>query len=544
METPETLARDFLLKNAPHIQLQTWGGNVTNKSSFIDTRTDKEFTQPFKEVRRVINRNKDAMFGKTTRNTPESYNEKLTALCDHIQVVTYGKTRSKFIDTRRNIEFEEDNKQVLHRLKNPNHLFAPTKEEVVNKRGDSIEAKYGVRHALQSPDLLIKARDTLEQNHGVRSPLHSSAIQEKVTSTHLEKYGETRASKTVETKLKFKETCMEKFGGVAPMQNEVVRDKSRETCISKYGHTTYNASMEARIKSSKYLIDDLPLTVFAETSKYALSYLHYLARNNIDLTNINEKGTSIEKIIVSYLDSKNISYVQDRMLANTKYRPDFLIEDHKLIIECEGNYWHSDAQNKNNSFHVEKKDTYNNQGYVLLSFRESEIIQKFEIVSMLIDFFTADTSLVIKEPLNYHYSSNLTDYSLKLAKDSSVDCLVMSYKSQDVLMLFYSINGQELSITSILPCTPLDELTFLFVLDFGINILAKDIYRVFITLDHRFESFILPEGFSEVSKAHSFVWTKGLTVCHASDFPGNTGYDHGYHKLWDCGQTKFAKEIK
>lgn len=543
METPETLARDFLLENAPHIQLLTWGGNVTNKSSFLDTRTAKEFTQPFKEVRRVLHRNKDAMFGKTTRNTPESYNEKLTALCDHIQVVTYGKTRSKFIDTHRNVEFEEENKLVLHRLKNPGHLFAPTKEEVVTKRGDSIEAKYGVRHALQSPELLSKARDTLEQNHGVRNPLRSSAIQEKVTRTHIEKYGETRASKTVETKRKFKDTCMEKFGGVAPMQSAFVRNKAKETCLSKYGHTTYNASMEAKLSSSKYIVDNLPLSEFVKNSEYTLSYLKYLARNNIDILGLSEKGTTIERIIAGYLSSKNISYVQDRMLANTKYRPDFLLEDHKLIIECEGNYWHSDAQNKNNSFHVEKKDTYNNQGYVLLSFRESEIIQKFEIVSMLIDFFTADTSLVIKEPLNYRYSSNLTNYSLKLAKDSSVDCLVMSYKSQDVLMLFYSINGQELSITSILPCTPLDELTFLFVLEFGINILAKDIHRVYITLDHRFESFILPEGFDGVSSTHSFVWTKGLDLCHASDFPGNTGYDHGYHKLWDCGQTKFVKEV-
>lgn len=61
--------------------------------------------------------------------------------------------------------------------------------------------------------------------------------------------------------------------------------------------------------------------------------------------NIPNKNTSIELKIKGVLDVNNINYVQQHKLGNL-FSCDFYLPDHNLVIECDGDYWHSLPLNK------------------------------------------------------------------------------------------------------------------------------------------------------------------------------------------------------
>jgi hypothetical protein len=50
--------------------------------------------------------------------------------------------------------------------------------------------------------------------------------------------------------------------------------------------------------------------------------------------------------------------------------------------------------------------------------------------------------------------------------------------------------------------------------------------------------------FEFVSCSPSFRWTNSKECLHRMQFPGNTGYDHGYAKIWDCGQARYDLHVQ
>lgn len=51
--------------------------------------------------------------------------------------------------------------------------------------------------------------------------------------------------------------------------------------------------------------------------------------------------SSIEIKVKDQLDSYGIRYVQQKMLFNGMFFVDFWLPDYQLVIECNGDYWHS-----------------------------------------------------------------------------------------------------------------------------------------------------------------------------------------------------------
>ena len=57
-------------------------------------------------------------------------------------------------------------------------------------------------------------------------------------------------------------------------------------------------------------------------------------------------------------------------------------------------------------------------------------------------------------------------------------------------------------------------------------------------------SHLIELGFVEESCYLSFKWTNCQSeTWHRMKFPGNSGYDEGLVKIWDCGQAKFVKRV-
>lgn len=95
-----------------------------------------------------------------------------------------------------------------------------------------------------------------------------------------------------------------------------------------------------------------------------------LKRNNM---------TSIEKKIADLLDELKINYEWNKYVRTSKtWRfPDFTIG--KLILECDGEYWHKD-KNKD----LERQRELEEEGYTVLRFTDKEILNSLEQIKKCI----------------------------------------------------------------------------------------------------------------------------------------------------------------
>ena len=65
--------------------------------------------------------------------------------------------------------------------------------------------------------------------------------------------------------------------------------------------------------------------------------------------------------------------------------------------------------------------------------------------------------------------------------------------------------------------------------------------KIVTFIDRRYGSgsYLKRLGWEKTSSHISFVWTNSIETAHRMNFPGNSGYDHGLYKVWDCGQDRW-----
>ena len=68
--------------------------------------------------------------------------------------------------------------------------------------------------------------------------------------------------------------------------------------------------------------------------------------------------------------------------------------------------------------------------------------------------------------------------------------------------------------------------------------------KTYIDLRYGSGNYLPNFGFEKKSEFLSFKWMKNNKVYNRMQFPGNTGYEQGLHKLWDCGQAKYVKTYR
>jgi very-short-patch-repair endonuclease len=87
------------------------------------------------------------------------------------------------------------------------------------------------------------------------------------------------------------------------------------------------------------------------------------------------KKTYIEQRMANLLDELSVEYIFQYPIL--RYNADFAIPDLKIVIECDGEYWHKDKEAD-----LKRQKRIENEGWTVLRFTGSEINKKIEEVKL------------------------------------------------------------------------------------------------------------------------------------------------------------------
>lgn len=244
--------------------------------------------------------------------------------------------------------------------------------------------RYGVEAPMQSKAIREKSIRTCIQKYGVAHANKSQAVKDKISKTNrishstkeyrenykktiLAKYGVEHFSKTPEYLKRVTRTNLERYGAKHAMQTDKIKQKLAATNITKYGVS--NASKLVSRKNFPELIESSqhqwlcrcphPECDKCQDKIYITNCGVHEVRTKIGaelctkLHPINDHRSTMEYEICKMLDGMNIKYEINNRTIVAPQEIDIYVPSHKLGIEVNGCYWHSDAE-KDNQYHFNK----------------------------------------------------------------------------------------------------------------------------------------------------------------------------------------------
>lgn len=167
--------------------------------------------------------------------------------------------------------------------------------------------------------------------------VHTGYIINKAKSFGIKTKTIKESANNKDRRLRQINTNITKYGYTNVSQNNDIQKKKEETFMKHYGLRNI------------FCNNDYIKEKFKE--KYGVSCPAYL---NKPFNQKNNFNTSIHKKVLTILEKYDISYISDKHINLLKYnedlgrnynpRPDIIIEDHKIIIEVQGNYWHANPR--------------------------------------------------------------------------------------------------------------------------------------------------------------------------------------------------------
>ena len=251
------------------------------------------------------------------------------------------------------------------------------------KAKETMFIRYGVEHALKNSDFVKKAKTTNIDKYGVCSPLKNHEIYSKMLETKEKKYHD----KFYNNRAKFHKTMVERYGGTNVLNSDLKLQSYRKKAISaisrisKYVLPLFNIEDWIN-KEQKY-------TKLAwKCVKCGNEFNDYFANGRIPRCYScypKLAGTSQYEINMSqFLINLGLKIkTNDRTIIPPK-ELDIFIPDHKLAIELNGLYWHSELQGKDKYYHLNKTLECEKIGIQLIHIFEDEWIDKQDIVKSII----------------------------------------------------------------------------------------------------------------------------------------------------------------
>lgn len=422
---------------------------------------------------------------------------------------------------------------------NPDNCYFRPKGEVSKNNANSNKAqqtcrkKYGTDTPLQNKDILLKTQRTNIKRYGGNSPACSPHIIQKIKETNLYKYGVDNPAKLESIKKLTKENNKKKYGVEYPQLLDEYKLKAKQRTIENNQAYFFNG------KTSDILAQECDVSrscMNARIRKYG--YEQAIA--------IEKHYSEIECIMESILKEIDVEYIKQSKLE--KYIPDFILPNLQIIIEVDGLYWHSDAVINNKYYHINKKNFYSKLGFKSLFFREDEInISKHIIKSIIINKINKSTKIGARKCILKSISKK--DAKLFLHNNHLMGfgkgiCHGLIYNNEIIAIMQIINKSSHLEISRF--CTKINTNIvggFSKILNTIIKIYNPKSISTFIDNRYGDGDYLYRLGFELINEDISFRWIKNNKTFHRMKFRGNSGYQYGMYKLWDCGQTKFIKII-
>ena len=213
--------------------------------------------------------------------------------------------------------------------------------------------RYGVKNPSQSDEVIGKIQETFDLKYG-GNPF--SVFQDRIKKTNINKYG-TSHPLSRESNLRDKMSkdlvlsFLKKYEGFEIIDYEEIKGGTCKVkckvCLNEFTISKWN--LHQRIKNSKI---ENPCTIC----------------NPIGSSN----ETGIETFIKKILDKNRIPYQEKNRSILEGKEIDFYLPDHKIGIEVNGLFWHSEKF-KGENYHLDKTKFASDRGIYLIHIFEDEI---------------------------------------------------------------------------------------------------------------------------------------------------------------------------
>lgn len=422
--------------------------------------------------------------------------------------------------------------------------------------------RVNVGHRIINKDCCIKCKykkreEVSLSEYGVKNSSQRIDVRKKITESSSDRL------QSEDFKKKAKKTNLEKYGNESAMRNESIKQKQKNSVRKKYGVDNARQVPEISARATRKMIETKTkngsIKVYegktrpewAKDIGFSRSHFGKLSdKYGIEeaMKMIPSAGTQIELDFQNFLDGETIIYEKQFRLNTDKDSKAYYIADFKIdniLIECDGLYWHSDAAKLDSKYHFNKQKEYNHHGYTGLFFREDELRDKFDIVkSILFNRLNRSTRIFArkceldildnKEADTFFTNNHLmgkgrgTAFVLKQNNEIIAALRLKRLKDHKYEISRFCCLNHHCVIGG-----------FSRLLRFAIR--TKHPSSIITFIDQRYGKgdYLKDLGFDYIHCYPSFRWTDGIDVFHRLKFPGNSGYDQGLLKIWDCGQSKW-----
>lgn len=474
-----------------------------------------------------------------------------------------------------------------------------TKQKIKEGQQKVFDEKYGGKHPMQTEATKENFKTAMKEKYGVEHALQNKDLLEKSNNTKIELYGD----KNFNNRDKAKETCIEKWGVDNVRKTEEYNVKYKKTCLEKYGTDHASASKQYKLAHKMSMFEKFLTNDRFENFTHQFSVAEYkgvtptfnqkypFKCNRCDTDELHDISdgkyprcskcdkkfsifqTEIQDYISTLIEASPM-ISNDRTILHP-FELDIYIPDYKIAIECNSLCFHSEVfGNKNKAYHLNKTKNCSAREIKLIHVLDSEWKLKKDIVKSIFNsIFGKSTKIhgrkcIVKSIPPKVSNKFLNENHIQGADRSSVK-----------LGLF---NDDEL-VSVMTFCKPRFnkhcewELSrFCNKLNTSVHGGASKLFKFFTKhnnpkniisySDRRFFSgevylalgfdFIdnTPPGYHYIINGYTDIqnrmsWQKHKLKDRLADFdPSLTEWEnmrnHGFDRIWDCGNSKWVWESK
>lgn len=439
-------------------------------------------------------------------------------------------------------------------------------------------SKYGVENAYQSEEIKKKIKITNLKKYGVENPMQNTEINAKAHNTIMEKYNTYHALQNLDLKNKMKETMVKKYGAASSLQSDILKEKIYETNEIKYGNKHYPI---AHIETENYeLLNDKKWLSDQNNTKSVAEIMKFLG---VKQTVVNKKyrefgiipkrfnSSKFEIEVEEFLKSMKIDYIRHDKKILLGKELDFYIPEYKLALECNGTYWHSELNGKNNKYHLEKTIKCKENDISLFHIWEHEWGVKKDIIKSMLKSRFNKLSVIyarkceIKRVPVYEEKIFLEKNHLQGYVPSSI-CFGLYYNSELVSLMSFGTSRFSKDTELLRFCNKVD------IINIGAGsklfFTYKKIYNpgTIISYSHRDKfngNFYTKLGFIfSHSSPPSYYYTKDhflienrmkyqkhklhklLPIFDENKTEWENMQTNGYDRIWDCGNDVWVYKME